>query len=183
MASVRVWLGAAVLVSIATVAAATESTEPSIPAAKPGLYEVRKTSNIAIFIARDYSNTPIEEQKRLSDVALARPGPTFQICITPESAPVLDQMAGKQPGCSNANVQSGPHGFVADVSCDAKPPVHIDFRLDTPEHRSVIVSGGRLANAAISLIESYDIRLLSADCGTLKPGAIKPVPSAPARHP
>ena len=181
MNSVRLWLavGAAVAIAAVATAVAVKNRDASIPVPKPGLYEVHKASNIIIFIVQDLSKTPIAEQKRLSDEALARPTPAFTICITPGPSDVLHRMVGPKPGCRRVDVPSGPNSYVSDMSCKGKPPIHVDFRMATPEHLSLTLSEPK-AKAAITMKLQYDFRWLSADCGAL--AKTKPMPTNPQQH-
>ncbi len=158
---------------VAMIAAAAQDSVPSMPPVKPGLYEFRKFSNMAMFIARNLSKMPAEEQQKLSDEFLARPGPVFQLCVPPDGAKLLGAVAGIMPSCTYANVATTEHGFSADASCASAPAIHITFASTTPEHREVTVSAQPMPNTAVPLIDKYDINWISSDCGNTPPGSLR----------
>jgi len=164
----------AVGLSFAALAWAEGVTLPTLPAAPPGLYEVSKTSNMAIFIGRDLSQVSPEEQQRLSDEALSKPGPAFRVCIPPGGEAIMDSLTGHQAnGCSYANLITTDTGYAVDSTCTGKQSIHVIVKAESPEHRTISVSGQQMSKAAIPLVDHYDIHRVAADCGDLPPGQIK----------
>lgn len=158
---------------LAMAAAAADDTLPSIPTGRPGLYEFRKFSNMAMFIARNLSKSPAEEQQKLSAETLVRPGPVFQLCVPQDDTKLLGAVAGMKPGCTYSNVVTAEHGFSADASCAKASPMHITFEAKTTEHREITVSGQSMPNAAVPLIEKFDINWISPNCGDIPPGSLR----------
>ena|GEM_PF-1728207 len=147
---------------------------PSLPPAPAGLYELRKTSNMAIFIGRDLSQVAPEEQQRLSDEALTKPGPVFRICVPPGGEAIIDKLTGHQAsGCSYSNLITTENGFAVDSLCAGKQPFHVIVKAESPEHRTISVSGQQMPKASIPLVDHYDIQRITADCGDLPPGQVK----------
>ncbi len=155
-------------VAMVTVAAGL----PTLPTAKPGLYEVRKTSNMAMFIAYNLSKSPAAEQQKMSTESLAHPGPVFQLCVPQDGAKLLNAVAGMRPDCTYSNVVTAEGGFSADASCGKAPSMHITFEAKTPEHRESTLTAP-MQNAAVPLVEKYEANWISANCGDIPPGSMR----------
>ncbi len=179
MRLIRSWIPAATVAVLLASAVSAGSDFPSIPAGKPGLYEARNSSNFAIFIARNMSKTPPEEQARLSAEALARPGPVLQLCVAAGSTKVFEQFTGRSPECTASNTKTTDRGFSADVTCGRGASMHLDLVTDGPEHRVLTTTRPAMPGATVKIVSKVDIRWISSNCGALKPGEAKPLSNKP----
>jgi hypothetical protein len=146
---------------------------PPMPAGKPGLYEFRKSTNAAMFIANDLSKMPVAAQQQASAAALAQPGPVFHLCVPADGAKLLSKMAGLSTGCTYSNVMRAPNGFSADAVCQKDQALHIAFESATPDSRAFVVNARPAHAAAVPLIDKMAINWVSADCGDLPAGSVR----------
>ncbi|MDR3528309.1 MAG: hypothetical protein P4L57_13625 [Rhizomicrobium sp.] len=150
-----------------------QQTSPSMPAGRPGLYELRKFSNLAVFNPRSTMNTLPQVQRRASNEALARPGPVFQMCVAPDGDQQLGAVAGLSARCSYFHVISTRAGFAAEARCPGEPALHLSFDAATPERGEFTVIRQSSAMAAVPHVEKYQIHWLAPDCGTLPPRTVR----------
>jgi hypothetical protein len=146
---------------------------PAMPAGRPGLYELRKFSNLAMVGRRDLAGTMPFVQHRASAEALAQPGPVFQLCVPPDGAQPLGAVAGLSASCTYSNVVSTERGFSADARCQGGRFIRITFDTPAPDRSEFTVIGERKANAAVPHIEKYRIAWVSSDCGGLPPKSVR----------
>ena len=150
-----------------------QETVPPMPAGRPGLYELRKFSNLAMFDARYLATALPFAQLRASAEALKRPGSVFQLCFSPDSATPLSSVAGLSASCTYSNVVNTPNGFMADASCTAGKPIHITLEATTPDRREFTVYRQPTQRAAVPGIEKSQINWISPNCGDIPPGTVR----------
>jgi hypothetical protein len=150
-----------------------QRSAPSMPAGKPGLYELHKFSNLAIFSQRDLPDMLPQAQRRASAEALARPGPVFQLCVAQDGEQQLGAVAGLSSSCTHSNVVNTQHGFSADARCPGGQFTRVTFEATAPDRSEFTVIRQPMPKAAVRHIEKYQINWISPDCGDIPPRTVR----------
>jgi hypothetical protein len=154
-------------------AGAADSRLPTIPAGKPGLYELSGSTNGSILRGHGAGDLPEKELKRLADEALAQSVPAFRFCHEDGEAKPFEPTSIIGSGCTYANVVKTKNGYSAEARCavgERVDIVHLTAEADTPEHHKVTLSIS-LPGTSISLITRYETNWISSDCGDIPSGA------------
>jgi len=146
---------------------------PSMPAGRPGLYELRKFTNLSM-AGRPYIAAALPfAQRRASEEALAQPGPVLQLCVPPDGTEPLGAVAGLSASCAYSNIVDTPHGFAADARCQAGAVLHIMFDTLAPDRSAFTVTADRIPKLAVPRIDRYEFARVSADCGNQPPRTVR----------
>ena len=172
---------------------------PSKTFLKLGLWEVKRNSNIPLFVATGRS---AEVFARRSDEIMNGPGYTIRICLMaaqqqrivassthmddcdPKAAKLVDTASTVDMVCKGRNihvvvVRAADDHHVISLSAkidDPAEPNHnatSQWTFDSPEHfRNVTtLTGPDRSVLGVAMISKLDAHWVSADCGDLPPGA------------
>jgi len=188
---------------------AADGLLPAGPAPREGLWELRRSSNIAMFVAPP--RTP-EDRTKLSDEFLRRSS-VMHICQTAEQHKAFLEKTLGTGDCTPQGVQKSDRVLTMDMVCknsdkvhaeiaidpsqhratgivetivgasDGKPKGHIEVNYESPEHASVAISMAGPPPGDVPLIMKYDLHWVSADCGGAATGKIEPDRASPGPAP
>jgi hypothetical protein len=173
MVSARQGIPAGVVTILAMATAVADSGLPAVQRGKPGLYEFAASTNGSIFRAKGAGDLPEKELQRQANELLARSIPVFRFCVSKQGSELFDPKGILGPACTYSNVVTAKSGYSADARCvvDQRTDlVHLVVETDTPEHQRVTHSMS-LPGTSLSMINRYEIRWISSDCGDIPPGA------------
>jgi hypothetical protein len=186
---------------IALLAAAAPDEKQPTSSGKPGLWVSERHSNMSMFLAGNFK-TPQEAAARSAEM-LKMPGKKTEHCITEalrkktfEQTPVTGACAVPRPKFVNGKA-------TIDSTCGSKTyrveiitaPDHrvtnahsaftdsanpdkggaVDTNYESREHITFTITLNRQVQG-VHMIDVWDYRWVSPDCGALKPGESRPVP-------
>lgn len=174
--------------------------------ATTGLWEVRRHSNISMFVVP--SKSPAELARR-SEELLTSHGAVMRVCWTaeqqqrflesriwsktckPEAMRISERTTTIDAVCHGTNKVHAEETFdspghrlktviatIVDPS-DAKKDGRTEIAYDPPDHALVVVTLTGLAFEGVPMVEKYDIRRVSADCGNVTTGRFVPETEQP----
>ncbi len=182
--SAKAWVLAAVGAGLlaATASAQRLPGDASRPV-KPGLWQITEHNNWGMFVVR-HDLRPPEERARISAEFLKH---TFfkRACMNEEQAKHPDRFALPADGCKAEAVRSAGRITTLDAVCsgnrDGTRKAHVADQFDSPEHLMIEVTRTLDPEAGYPVLETYDMRWLSADCGDLPAGGMRYI-SRPQPH-
>jgi len=185
---------------------AADSLVPPGPAPKAGLWELRRSTNLALFIAPPRA---VEDRQRLSEEYL-RHESVMRICQTAEQHKAFVDKTMGMGDCVPQGAQKSDRLLIVDMLCknadkvhaeftidpsehriarlvetimngaDGKPKAHVDAAFESPAHASIRIEMPGSPPGDVPVIMVYDLHWVSADCG--KAVTDKPEPAAPPVH-
>jgi len=195
--------GAGLLISAASAQVFEQTGQPP---ATTGLWEVRRHSNISMFVAP--SKSPAELERR-SEELLTSHGAVMRVCWTAEQRQQFLESRIWSKTCKPEAIRISERTTIADAVCDGTKKVHAEETFDAPGHRpktviativdtsdakkdgrteitydlpdhaQVIVTLTGLGIEGVPMIEKYDIRRVSNDCGKVTTGRFEPETEPP----
>lgn len=143
---------------------------------KTGLWEIEWHTNWAMFVVRN-DWRPMEDRARISAEALKHP--LYQrACVTERKSERPDTVVLKNDGCNLETGTAGDGVIRKDGTCrgrkDGITELHVTITSRSPETAFIEVKAILDPAAGYPVIETYKMRWISADCGDLLPGTIRP---------
>jgi hypothetical protein len=171
------------------------------PPTKPGLWQMEKHTNLAIFIAPAASAA---DAAKRSEQVLAGPGMKLLACLTPELLQKHFDITSSGIGCTVGAPQHSGDAVTVDSVCHERK-IHTIYRLapdgsvasmtsirlggpttqrsevrfNSPEHLTVEVSMNAPGEQGVPILDRWDFRWLSADCQGLALDEFKPLTDKP----
>lgn len=164
-------LAGAVLVLTAVSA---RSASPDIPI-KTGLWEIEWHTNWAMFVVR-HDGQPPEERARVSEQALEH-ALYKRACVTDSGAKRPETVVLTTDSCKleRASDSVAKLDGICSGRKDGITELHITITSKSPKTAVIGVKATLDPTAGYPVIETYDMRWISADCGDLPPGTTRPV--------
>lgn len=172
---VRFGAAAFLLILGASAGAASESGSQSI---KTGLWQIEWHTNWGMFVVR-HDWQPMEERAQVSAQALEH-ALYKRACVTQSGALHPDTVVLNYEGCKLETRQAGEGVAAVDGTCsgrkDGITQLHVTITSKSPDAALVEFKGTLDPAAGYPVLETYKMKWISADCGDLPPGAIRPSP-------